>query len=245
MTASARRRDVAGRVLDLVVAAVGSVVTLPLVVVLLGVSAVTLRTPAPLFTHERIGRDGRRFRFVKIRTLPPAVDPYQCKTTMLAETPAVLRMVRRSHLDELPQLWLVLAGRMALVGPRPEMPHLHERFPADVAAERTSVRPGVTGLWQVGPHHHLAIAEHPEYDRFHVRHRSLALDAWVLWATVRKVVLGRTSALDAVPAWARRDVVPAAGSGAGQGPGQLEPVVAARYRSIWSRPSRDRSSAPR
>ena len=111
-----------------------------MLVVALG-CAIALRAQ-PVFVQDRIGRNGSTFRFVKLRTLSPDVPPYVDKHQLdQARIPRFCRLVRRLHLDELPQLLLVVRGRMSLVGPRPEMAHLHSLLPADLAAERTSVRP--------------------------------------------------------------------------------------------------------
>lgn len=192
------------RTTDVVLAAVGLVVALPLIVAVCVASAVTLRT-SPLFVHRRVGRGGHTFAFVKIRTLPPSVDPYCEKGTVdLARVPRLMRAVRRAHLDELPQLLLVLTGAMSLVGPRPEMPRLHARLDPAFAAARITVRPGITGLWQIGPHCTGAIGDHPEYDLTYLEERSLRLDLWILFATVRKALRVRTTPLGASPAWVSR-----------------------------------------
>ncbi len=179
-----------------------AVLTLPLLALVLASSAAVYRC-WPLFVHERVGRHGRRFAFAKVRTLPPATSRYIDKHALdRVEVPRVMQLLRRTHLDELPQLWLVLAGRLSLVGPRAEMAVLHERIAPEAAAERVSVRPGVTGLWQVSVHCDGLICDRVEYDRLYVRHRNARLDLWILWSTVRKVVLGRRINLFEVPRWA-------------------------------------------
>lgn len=183
-------------------AAVLAVATLPLLLVVAVTSALVYRC-SPLFVHERIGRHGRPIQFAKIRTLPPTMARYAAKDAIdHVEVPWLMRVVRRTHLDELPQLWLVLSGHLSLVGPRAEMAKLHERIPPVAAAERLSVRPGVTGLWQVSTHCDGLICERVEYDRLYVRHRNPLLDLWILWRTVLKVVLGRRVHLFEVPGWA-------------------------------------------
>ena len=199
--------DVAGwrRAVDVVGGATLALVTLPLLLVSLLGSAVALRA-WPLFTQDRIGRDGKRFRFVKIRTLPTTAPAYADKLHLdLAHVPRFCRLLRAWHLDELPQLYLVLDGRMSLVGPRPEMPWLHDNMAPSFAAERTSVRPGCTGLWQISQSCAGLIEAAPEYDRFYLEHRTLRLDAWVLFRTALKMVhLTRPVTLADVPAWTLR-----------------------------------------
>jgi len=157
---------------------------LPVLAVCVVGSAIALRA-WPFFAHVRVGRDGRRFRIYKIRTLPVGTSPYADKYDLcVVQSPPFTRALRRLHLDELPQLWLVVTGKMALVGPRPEMQFLHDRMDPVFAAERTSIRPGCTGLWQISECSTGLIDEAPEYDRFYVRHRTLRLDLWILLRTV-------------------------------------------------------------
>lgn len=177
-------------------------VTMPVILVLAITSAVTLRA-WPFFVHERVGRYGESFHFVKLRTLPQEFAVYADKTRLGGiPIPTSMRLLRASHLDELPQLWLVLTGKMSLVGPRPEMPMLHERLSPPAALERVSVRPGITGLWQVSAHCDGLIWERVEYDRLYVRYASPLLDLWILAKTVEKIVLGRRIHLYEIPRWA-------------------------------------------
>ena len=154
----------------------------------------------PFFVQDRVGRDGTTFRFLKVRSLPPETDRYADKYSIgVSRIPALMLAVRRLHLDELPQLAHVVSGHMAFVGPRPEMPNLHALLQPTFAAQRTSVLPGLTGLWQISPHNRLLIGERTEYDRLYVGHRTLALDAWILYRTALKMTLGHVTHLHDVP----------------------------------------------
>lgn len=197
--------DIYRRAFDILAGAVLAVITLPIVLVAALGSAITLRA-WPFFCHERVGKDGAPFRCVKVRTLPTTVPSYINKHELADHaTPAFCRFLRRQHLDELPQLYLVIIGRMSLVGPRPEMAHLHDGMHADFASLRTSVRPGCTGLWQVSKACTELIDVTPGYDRFYVENRSVRLDLWILLQTaIFMVGLGGTISLSNVPAWARR-----------------------------------------
>lgn len=197
--------DLARRALDVAVAATLVLVTLPVMLMSALASAAALRS-SPFFVQRRVGLDGEEFKFIKVRTLPPSTPRYIDKHNLDQRgIPAVCRVLRRLHLDELPQLLLVLTGRMTLVGPRPEMRSLHDRMPTPFAAERTAVRPGCTGLWQVSEACTSLISAAPEYDRYYIEHRSLRLDLWILWRTARKMShLGGCVALADVPAWAAR-----------------------------------------
>lgn len=192
------------RVLERLLAVALVVATLPVLAAVLLTSAITYRA-WPIFSHERLGLANRPFSFPKVRTLPPGTDRYADKYAIDAEAlPWPMAILRRTHLDELPQLWLVAAGRMALVGPRPEMATLAERLPPALVSERATVRPGITGLWQVSPYCTGLICERPEIDILYVRHRNPMLDAWILARTIPKILLGRTTPLHEIPVWAIR-----------------------------------------
>lgn len=190
------------RVLDLVIAMPAALLTLPLLLLACALSFASFRAN-PLFAHTRVGRDGARFRFVKVRSLPPSAPAAADKYTIRAVgTTRIGAFLRRSKLDEIPQIWLVLAGQMSLVGPRPEMPKLTTHFHPAFATARTAVRPGVTGLWQVSDAADGLIYESPEYDLFYLTHHTLRLDVWILWRTLRYLLPGRQPLkLDDVPAW--------------------------------------------
>ena len=201
---SGTRSEPARRAVDLTVSLVLLVLVLPIIVATALVSALALRT-WPFFAQERIGRNGEVFRFFKVRTLPPDTPAYTDKHRLHAHRiPPVCRALRRLHLDELPQLLLVLRGHMSLVGPRPEMAYLHDQYPAEFADLRTSVRPGCTGLWQVSESCDGLIGAAPEYDSFYVANRSWRIDLWIGFRTALKMTgVGRTIRLDDVPGWVR------------------------------------------
>ncbi len=199
------RIDVYRRAFDILASALLLLVALPIILLAAVGSAISLRT-WPFFSQGRVGRDGERFLFLTVRTLradvPGYIDKHQLDQSLI---PPFCRLLRRLHLDELPQLLLVLQGRMSLVGPRPEMGYLHNRMPRAFAELRTSVRPGCTGLWQVSVASTELLNESPEYDRFYLAHRSLRLDLWILWRTaINMLGIGHCITLDDVPEWAQR-----------------------------------------
>ncbi len=177
---------------DRIVAAVLLVLLLPLLAAI--ALAVRLSSPgAVLYHQERVGRDGRSFRLLKFRSMRPGsaeLDP-----TLLARLEAagvgpggiegedrrtpVGRFLRRSGLDELPQLVNVVRGEMSLVGPRPERPELADRFGERVRRydDRHLVRAGITGWAQVnGLRGQTSIAERIEWDNWYIQNWSLGLD---------------------------------------------------------------------
>ena len=179
------RSAVVKRCLDVTIATLLLVVALPVIAVFALISLVVLRT-WPFFTQIRIGRNGEPFKLLKVRTLPTTTPRYAIKYELArVRIPRFSLMLRRLHLDELPQLLLVLTGKMSLVGPRPEMPNLYGAFDPDFADRRVSVRPGCTGLWQISEHCDRMIFEHPEFDSYYLDHRSLGLDLRLMVRSIR------------------------------------------------------------
>ena len=190
------------RLFDVVVGALLSIVFLPVILAAAIGSAVSFRA-WPFFVQDRVGRNGKLFRFVKVRSLPAnapsEADKYQLQ---LVDNTGWGRFLRRFHLDEFPQFWLVVTGKMSLVGPRPEMPTLSATFDQDFVAERTTVRPGCTGLWQVSAAKAGLIGEAPEYDLHYVRNWTFRLDIWTLGKTVVEILSGNAiKDVGQVPTW--------------------------------------------
>jgi exopolysaccharide biosynthesis polyprenyl glycosylphosphotransferase len=187
------------RLLDVALAALGMVATLPLWLGI--VLAIRLDSPGPaIFMQERVGLHGRRFRFYKFRSM--YVDAEQRLAEVQAHNeidgpvfkmrndPRVSRVgafLRRTSLDELPQLINVLMGDMSLVGPRPPLPREVAQYrPSDLV--RLSVKPGLTCLWQIRGRSHVGFDQWMEYDREYVRHKSLRLDLQILLRTIWVVI---------------------------------------------------------
>jgi lipopolysaccharide/colanic/teichoic acid biosynthesis glycosyltransferase len=188
------------RAFDVVIALTLLLLTLPVLVIALVGSAISLRA-WPLFTQQRVGAGGELFTFVKVRTLPPETPAYADKYQLRSvRQPWFTQLLRKLHLDELPQLLLVLTGRMSLVGPRPELPNLHAELDPAFAELRTSVRPGCTGPWQVSTERDGLIGESPAFDAYYVERRSFGLDLWVLGRTARQMVgIGNPIRLEELP----------------------------------------------
>lgn len=190
------------RAFDLLVGIPLAAAATPFILAFAVASAVSNRA-WPFFVQERIGRHGRTFRFWKIRTLPAEAPKYALKPQIgeLRLSP-FSRFLRERHLDELPQLYAVLSGRMSLVGPRPKMPDEFEPVAEDYAALRTRVPQGCTCLWQVGVHTAGLPSDSPEYDYWYLRHWSMRLDLWILWRTALTLVgAGRDMSLEEIPVW--------------------------------------------
>jgi lipopolysaccharide/colanic/teichoic acid biosynthesis glycosyltransferase len=148
------------------------------------------------FRQPRTGRQGRTFQIVKFRTMTPRGDGAGESTEV--EDPRVTRfgaILRRTHLDELPQLWNILRGELSIVGPRPEQPHLVAQLEGKIPfyGVRHLVRPGLTGWAQVKYHYgadELDALEKLQYEFFYLRHQRLGLDLRIIGRTARSVVGG-------------------------------------------------------
>jgi len=199
-----RSRQVTKRFVDVALAAVLAVLSLPLLVAIS--LSVWLSSGGPiLFRQTRIGRNGRIFHIWKFRSM--VVDSHHVLKTHLAanpeakreweltqklrDDPRVLpigRWLRTSSLDELPQLWNVMRGEMSLVGPRPVEPEEIARY-GDSSGLYESVRPGMTGLWQVSGRSNTSYQERVSLDEYYVKNRSVYLDFHILVHTVRTLLL--------------------------------------------------------
>jgi len=200
--------DVAIRVLDILIAVCVILFALPLLIAI--ALCVTLQDGGvAVFAHERIGRGGRTFKCLKFRSMVPhadvrlaellALDPAARaeweRDHKLRRDPRITRvgeLLRKSSLDELPQLFNVLRGEMSIVGPRPivmaEIPRYGTRF-----RHYCAVKPGITGLWQVSGRNDVSYRRRVAMDTFYARHKSLAWDVKLLFLTVPAVLFASGS----------------------------------------------------
>ena len=204
--------DTAKRALDLAVAAVLIAALAPVLAVLMLLVRATSAGPA-LFRQQRLGRDQRPFTMLKLRTmhvgrddrihreyvtglLSPGGEAFAAPGRGLYKLdadPRVTRVggwLRRTSLDELPQLCNVLRGQMSLVGPRPVLPWEAELF-GEAYRRRFAVKPGLTGLWQVSGRSDLAFDERIELDLEYIDNWSLARDFQLIFRTVPVVLFAR------------------------------------------------------
>jgi sugar transferase (PEP-CTERM system associated) len=187
------------RVMDIMVACVGLIVLFPLMVLV--ALAVKLTSPGPVLYHQRrVGRNGQLFTVHKFRSMRDDAEAttgavWASKAGDPRVTP-VGRFMRRSRLDELPQLWNVLIGEMSFVGPRPERPEFVGDLTKQIPfyGQRHVVRPGLTGWAQVrytyGASQEDALQK-LQYDLFYIKNLSLSLDLFIILETVKTVVLRR------------------------------------------------------
>jgi len=177
------------RALDLFLAGLALVLTLPLFALI--ALAILIESGRPVFfNQERIGKDGKRFTIHKFRTMYIWAPKYALKPGGDDQTiTRVGKFLRRTSLDELPQLWNIIKGEMSLVGPRPEQPFLVEKY-EPWQRRRLSVLPGLTGWWQVSGRSNLPLHENIEYDIYYVENQSFWLDLKIIWYTIWAVING-------------------------------------------------------
>ncbi len=190
------------RLLDVVLASLGMLVAVPLLAV--AAVAIKLDSPGPVFHRAtRVGRGVRPFTFLKLRSMRADAQELrglllhrnitQGPTFKLHDDPRVTRvgrLLRKTSLDELPQLLHVLSGEMSLVGPRPPFPEEVEHYEPWMR-RRLEVRPGLTCLWQIRGRSDLPFDEWMRLDVEYVERCSLALDLKILLLTVPAVLSGR------------------------------------------------------
>lgn len=172
------------RAADVAIASILLVVLTP--VLLLIAILIRLDSPGPVFfVQDRIGRAGTMFAMFKFRSMHVNASAYELSPRLSSDSRItnIGRLLRRAGLDELPQLVNVLLGQMSLVGPRPEMPFLVERYYSD-HRRRLEVKPGITGLWQLSMDRGLPIHENTQYDLYYIRNRTFCMDLAILLHTL-------------------------------------------------------------
>ena len=172
------------RVLDLLLSSLLILLTLPMWLVAAVMVKATSRGPV-FFRQERTGQSGRRFVMLKFRSMYVDTPKYGRSPESPSDTritPAG-RFLRRTSLDELPQLLNVLIGEMSLVGPRPEMPYITDTY-TSLERRRLSVPQGLTGLWQLSGDRKFTIHEALEYDLYYIENRGIFLDFAILLHTL-------------------------------------------------------------
>jgi undecaprenyl phosphate N,N'-diacetylbacillosamine 1-phosphate transferase len=177
------------RVLDLLIAIPLALLTFPIIG--LAALAIKIETGGPvLFVQVRIGKHGVPFSLKKLRSMVEVCSSTQAEVWAGdARVTRVGAVLRRLKIDELPQLWNVLRGEMSIVGPRPCLPELLEKFDEN-GWKRLEVNPGLTGLAQVSGNIYLSWPERWRLDAKYVRTMSLALDIAILLKTLSLIVLG-------------------------------------------------------
>ena len=179
------------RALDIVIAGTGTLLTAPVVAVL--VLLIRLESPGePIYRQTRVGRDGREFSIYKLRTMVAGAEFTGAGLAINQGDDRITRVgafLRRTSLDELPNLWNVLHGEMSIVGPRPTVPIQVAQY-SERERGRLRVKPGITGWAQINGRASLPWPERIELDLWYVEHQSLGLDLKILGRTARSVLSG-------------------------------------------------------
>jgi len=201
-----KRRLLLKRLLDLSLIALSACVMLPLWIAI--ALAIMLDSPgSPIYFQKRVGRNNTRFWVCKFRTMVRNADALLQESLRenkdlrraweqdhkLKHDPRITRvgaLLRKTSLDELPQLWNVLKGEMSLVGPRPIVEKEIEKY-GTVFEDYLRVRPGLTGLWQISGRNDTSYEERVRLDQYYVSNWSVWFDIWILAKTLPVVLFGR------------------------------------------------------
>ena len=195
-------RNYIKRLFDIAAVLASSIIVLPVVLVLAMIVATD--GSSPFYWNDRVGKGGRTFRMLKLRTMVPNADAMLQEyldrnaearlewdsTQKLKTDPRITRIgriLRKTSIDELPQLWNVLIGDMSLVGPRPMMPNQRSLYHG---LAYYALRPGVTGPWQISDRNESAFSKRAEFDSQYDATVSLGVDLRILFATVAVVFRG-------------------------------------------------------
>ena len=186
------------RELSVVFSLIGFILTLPLFPLIM--FAIRLDSSGPvLYTQTRVGKNGRLFKLVKFRTMRQDAEAANGPQWAVDNDPRVTRVgkfLRSLRLDKIPQLWCVLKGDMAIVGPRPERPEFIEMLSKEIPyyGVRHAMRPGLTGWAQIKYRHVSTVEdarEELQYDLFYIKNASIGLDLLIMVQTIKTVLLLR------------------------------------------------------
>ncbi len=181
----------ATRALDLFVGGLGALISAPLVA--LAALAIRLESPGhPLYRQTRVGKDGRPFEIYKLRTMVRGAEFTGAGLAIQEGDDRITRvgaLLRRTSLDELPNLWNVVRGEMSIVGPRPTVQVQVDQY-TERQRGRLKVKPGITGWAQINGRASLPWSERIELDLWYVEHRTLKLDVEILARTAKTLLSG-------------------------------------------------------
>ena len=189
------------RAQDILFSALALLALAPFMLLLALIIVIDSPGAGPIFVQERIGKNGKSFRFFKFRSMVPQAEDQLGEVLKdneldgpvfkIKEDPRITRIgkfIRKTGIDELPQLLNILKGNMSLVGPRPALPREVEQYD-EFDRRRLSVKPGLTCYWQIQPHRNsLSFEEWMELDQKYIRERSFWVDWKIIFGTVKAVV---------------------------------------------------------
>lgn len=182
------------RVFDIVFSLILGVVALP--IILIFAVLIKLETPGSVFYHqERVGLMGKTFNVTKLRSMYDGIEKKSGAMWAQKEDPRVTKIghfIRKTRIDELPQLWSVIKGDMSLIGPRPERPNFTEQFSDEVPGfeQRLLIKPGLSGWAQVHGGYEVTPAQKLEGDLYYIHHFGFMTDLTIFIETIKTVITG-------------------------------------------------------
>jgi exopolysaccharide biosynthesis polyprenyl glycosylphosphotransferase len=185
--------DLYQRCLDIVLTLIGLIIGLPLILIFS--IFIKLEDNGPvMYKQERLGKGGKRFYIYKLRSMRIDAEKYGAQWAE-QDDPRVTnigKFIRKTRIDELPQLFNILKGDMSIVGPRPERPEFTKQFNEEIPGfvNRLAVKPGLTGWAQVNGGYEISPEEKLTEDMFYIRNRSILLDIKILFKTVKVILTG-------------------------------------------------------
>jgi len=191
----------AKRMQDIVLSILGLLLLLPLLLLIALIIVIESPGESPIFIQERVGKNGKIFKFYKFRTMYPNAEQHLQELLdrnemngpvfKIKDDPRITkvgRILRKTSVDELPQLWNILKGDMSLVGPRPALPREVAQYD-EHAMQRLAVTPGLTCYWQIQPKRNsLSFEKWLELDLKYIEERSLLVDWRIMFGTISAVV---------------------------------------------------------
>ncbi|HBG0551765.1 TPA: sugar transferase [Clostridioides difficile] len=185
--------DLYQRIMDLVLSIIGLVIGLPLIAIF-GI-LIKIEDKGPItYKQERLGKCGRRFYIYKLRSMRTDAEKFGAQWAEKDDTriTKVGKFIRKTRIDEIPQLFNILKGDMGLIGPRPERPNFTVQFNEEIPGfiNRLAIKPGLTGWAQVNGGYEITPEEKLKEDIYYIKNRSILLDFKILFKTVKVVLTG-------------------------------------------------------
>lgn len=182
------------RILDIISSLLGLVIGLPIMVVIAILIKIEDRGPI-FYTQERLGKNEKKFLVYKMRSMRVDAEKHGGAQWAQKDDPRVTKIgkfIRKTRIDEIPQLFNILKGDMSLIGPRPERPELTYEFDKEIPGfiERLSIKPGLTGLAQVNGGYDISPKDKLKWDMIYIKNRSILLDISIVLKTVGVVFTG-------------------------------------------------------
>mgnify|MGYP001457147736 CR=1 FL=1 len=181
------------RIMDILFALIGLIIGIPLMIIF-GI-AIVIETPGGvIYSQDRVGKDGKIFKIYKLRSMVSNAEENGAQWAE-KDDPRVTKVgsfIRKTRIDEIPQLFNVLKGDMSIIGPRPERPIFTEKFNQEIPGfiNRLQVKPGLTGWAQVNGGYDITPKEKWELDMYYIKNRSIKLDFLIILKTIKVVLTG-------------------------------------------------------